>query len=37
MYDYEYTAAAWLLPEIIRYPPYSFKIHELQGGKNVWK
>ena len=40
---YNYTlhsnrVAAWigyyqLLPEIIRYFPYSFKIHELPGGK----
>ena len=27
----------WLLPDIIGYFPYSFKIHELLGGKNVWK
>ena len=37
-----YRAAAWigyywLLPEIIGYFPYNFKIHELPGGKNVWK
>ena len=37
-----YRAAAWigyyrLLPDIIGYFPYSFKIHELPGGKNVWK
>ena len=37
-----YRAAAWigyyrLLLEIIGYFPYSFKIHELPGGKNVWK
>ena len=34
--------AAWigyyrLLPDIIRYFLYSFKTHELLGGKNVWK
>ena len=39
-----YRAAAWigyywLLPDIIGYNyfPYSFKIHELSGRKNVWK
>ena len=37
-----YRAAAWieyyrLLSDIIGYFPYSFKIHELPGGKNVWK
>ena len=37
-----YRAAAWigycrLLPDIIGYFPYSFKIYELPGGKNVWK
>ena len=36
-----YRAAAWigyywLLPDIIEYFPYSFKIYELSGGKNVW-
>ena len=40
MYIAIYRAAAWighyqLLPEIIGYLPYSFKIHELPGGKNV--
>ena len=35
-------AAAWigyyrLLPDFIEYFPYSFKIHEIPGGKNVWK
>ena len=38
----DYRAAAWigyyrLLPDIIGYFPYSFIIHELPGGKNVWK
>ena len=28
---------SWLLPDIIRYFQYNFKIHELPGGKNVWK
>ena len=37
-----HRAAAWigyyrLLPDNIGYFPYSFKIHELPGGKNVWK
>lgn len=37
-----YRAAAWigyyrLLSDIIGYFPYSFNIHELPGGKNVWK
>ena len=37
-----YRAAAWigyyrLLPDIIGYFPYSFKTHELPGGKNAWK
>ena len=37
-----YRAAVWieyyqLLPDIIRYFPYNFKIHEFLGGKNVWK
>ena len=27
----------WLLPDIIGYFPYSFKIYELPGGRNVWK
>ena len=36
-----YGAAAWigyywLLPDIIGYLLYSFIIHELSGGKNVW-
>ena len=42
LHMYAYRVAAWigyyqLLPEIIRYFPYTFKIHELPGGKNVWK
>ena len=42
VHAFDYRAAAWigyyqLLPEIIVYFPYSFKIHELLGGKNVWK
>ena len=33
---------AWIgyyqfLPDIVEYFPYNFKIHELVGGKNVWK
>ena len=37
----DYRAAAWigyyqLLPDIIGYSPYSFKINGLLGGKNVW-
>ena len=37
---YTYRPTAWkgyypLLPDIIRYFPYNFKIHELRGGKNV--
>ena len=39
---FPYRAAAWIgyyrmIPDIIGYFPYSFKIHELPGGKNVWK
>ena len=32
-----YRAAYRLLPDIIGYFLYSYKIHEIPGGKNVWK